>query len=157
MGCSPGWRQARPEQLRVRSVRRCLIATRRFNQTWFTIALPVGKEADAVGAGHDLIEVVFQLRQGQVFVHVLAHIIRRHQIEGQAGDHPEPAQPDDRPRELSPCSSRDRTTTAPSAVTSSSADTAVARLPLSSPEPCVAVAQAPATEIWGNEARLGSA
>ena len=42
-------------------------------------------------------------------------------------------------------------------VTSSSAATAVARLPLASPEPCVAVATAPATEMCGSEARLCSA
>jgi hypothetical protein len=37
--------------------------------------------------------------------------------------------------------------TSPPAVTISSADTAVERLPLSTPEPCVPVAQAPATEM----------
>jgi hypothetical protein len=34
------------------------------------------------------------------------------------------------------------------------AETAVDRFPFLTPEPCVPVAQAPATEIWGNEARL---
>ncbi len=37
---------------------------------------------------------------------------------------------------------------------SSRPTTAVARLPFVSPEPCVAVATAPATEMWGSEARL---
>jgi len=45
----------------------------------------------------------------------------------------------------------------PEAVTSSSPATAVARLPLASPEPWVAVATAPATEMWGSEARLARA
>ena len=51
---------------------------------------------------------------------------------------------------------RDRDTS-PSEVTSSRPATAVARLPLASPEPCVAVATAPATEMCGSEARLCSA
>ena len=42
-------------------------------------------------------------------------------------------------------------------MTISRAETAVARLPFFSPEPCVAVLHAPATEICGNEARLCSA
>ena len=36
-------------------------------------------------------------------------------------------------------------------------DTAVARLPLPSPEPWVPVSHAPATEMCGSDARLGSA
>ena len=42
----------------------------------------------------------------------------------------------------------------PAAVMISSAVTAVARLPFFSPEPCVAVMQAPAIEMCGREARL---
>jgi hypothetical protein len=45
----------------------------------------------------------------------------------------------------------------PEAVTSSRPATAVARLPLASPEPWVPVATAPATEMWGNDARLARA
>ena len=45
----------------------------------------------------------------------------------------------------------------PSAVTSSRPATEVARLPLRSPEPWVAVATAPATEMCGSDARLASA
>jgi hypothetical protein len=40
------------------------------------------------------------------------------------------------------------------AVTISRADTAVATLPLPSPEPCVPVAHAPATEMCGKDPRL---
>ena len=50
-----------------------------------------------------------------------------------------------------------RCTSSPAEVTSSRAATDVARLPLRSPEPCVAVATAPATEMCGSEARLASA
>ena len=45
----------------------------------------------------------------------------------------------------------------PSAVTTVMAETAVARFPFRSPEPWVAVAQAPATEMCGRDARLWSA
>ena len=56
-----------------------------------------------------------------------------------------------------PASPRALVSSSPSEVTSSSAATAVARLPFVSPEPWVAVATAPATEMWGSEARLCSA
>ena len=61
------------------------------------------------------------------------------------------------PRNVSPSFSRESVRTSPSAVTSSRAETAVARFPFLTPEPCVAVAQAPAMEMWGREARLCSA
>ena len=48
----------------------------------------------------------------------------------------------------------DRSTSEPSAVTSSTARTAVGSEPLRMPEPCVPVAQAPATEMCGSEPRL---
>ena len=51
-------------------------------------------------------------------------------------------------------SPRETRTSSPSDVTSSSPATAVARLPLATPEPWVAVATAPATEMCGSEARL---
>ena len=54
-------------------------------------------------------------------------------------------------------SPRAAVTSSPLDVTSSSAATAVARLRLASPEPWVAVATAPATEMCGSEARLCSA
>ena len=54
-------------------------------------------------------------------------------------------------------SSRENVSTSPSAVTSSSADTAVERLPFFTPEPCVPVAHAPAIEMCGSDARLCSA
>jgi 6-phosphofructokinase 1 len=50
--------------------------------------------------------------------------------------------------------SLDKLTTSPLPVTNSMAETGVARLPFFTPEPCVAVAHAPATEICGSDARL---
>jgi hypothetical protein len=47
--------------------------------------------------------------------------------------------------------------TDPSAVTISMPDTAVARLPFASPDPCVPVAHEPAIEICGSEARFCNA
>jgi hypothetical protein len=47
--------------------------------------------------------------------------------------------------------------TSPSELTSSSSATAVARFPFASPDPWVAVAIAPATEMCGSDARLASA
>ena len=50
-----------------------------------------------------------------------------------------------------------RRISSPDAVTSSSARTAAGRFWLASPEPCVAVAHEPATEICGSEAMLRTA
>ncbi len=61
------------------------------------------------------------------------------------------------PANASPSRSLLSFTTSPPAVTISSADTAVARLPLVSPEPCVPVAHAPAIEMCGSDPRLRSA
>ena len=52
---------------------------------------------------------------------------------------------------------RSTVTSEPSAFTSSTADTAVDRMPLRSPEPWVPVAVAPATEMCGSEPVLCSA
>ena len=56
-----------------------------------------------------------------------------------------------------PASPRARRTISPRPSTSSSADTWVASEPIRSPEPCVPVWTAPATEMCGSEARLASA
>lgn len=48
-------------------------------------------------------------------------------------------------------------TSEPSGLTSSTAQTAVDKMPLPSPEPCVPVAVAPATDIWGSDPVLCSA
>src|SRR5580698_7025387 len=61
------------------------------------------------------------------------------------------------PPNRSPSPSRLSVTTSPPAVTICRADTAVARLPLAFPEPCVPVAHAPAIEMCGSEPRLRSA
>ncbi|WP_079320001.1 hypothetical protein [Microbispora sp. GKU 823] len=61
------------------------------------------------------------------------------------------------PANRSPSTSRLSVTRSPSAVTISIARTEVARPPLASPEPWVPVAQEPATEMCGRDARLGRA
>src|SRR5580698_3291484 len=61
------------------------------------------------------------------------------------------------PGKISPSFACESVTTLPSAITASTPETAVARLPFRMPEPCVAVEHAPTTEICGNEARLCSA
>ena len=58
------------------------------------------------------------------------------------------------PGNVAGSSSREIVTSSPSARTMSIARTAVDRLPLRSPDPWVPVAQAPATEMCGSEARL---
>src|SRR5216684_5889112 len=52
---------------------------------------------------------------------------------------PSAPSPTTAPRNVPPSFSRDSTTTSPAAVTISSPDTAVARLPFLTPEPCVPV------------------
>ena len=105
-----------------------------------------------------ILEVVVQLRQRQALVDVLAHAEGRLDVQRQPGDHAQRAEVHRRRREdVRGRVSAESVTTSPSAVTSSSPETAVARFPLLMPEPCVAVAQAPATEMCGSEARLCSA
>src|ERR1039458_833277 len=70
---------------------------------------------------------------------------------------PRAPSPTTAPWKTSPSALRDSFTTSPAAVTISMPETAVARLPFFSPEPCVAVLHAPAMEMWGSEARLCSA
>ena len=70
---------------------------------------------------------------------------------------PSDPSPTTQPRNSSPPVSRRTVRRPPSAVISSSPDTIVARFPWASPEPWVAVATAPATEMCGSEARLGRA
>ena len=91
--------------------------------------------------------------QREALEDALADLVGGLDVERDAGDDAERAERDDAP---SKCASprAARTTRRPS---SSSAVTAVARLPLPSPEPWVAVAIAPATLMWGSEARLCSA
>ncbi len=70
---------------------------------------------------------------------------------------PNAPSPTTAPSNRSPSFSRENVCTVPSPSTNSTARTAVARLPLPLPDPCVAVAQAPPTEICGNDAMLCSA
>ena len=70
---------------------------------------------------------------------------------------PSAPSPTTTPGNTSGSPARDQLRSSPSAVTSSSPETDVDRQPCRSPDPCVAVATAPATEMCGSEARLGTA
>src|SRR5687768_1788520 len=65
-----------------------------------TLILPIGKKADAVSAGSDLVKMIFQLRQGKVFVYTLAHIKRWLDLERQLCNHPHSTQADNSPLKL---------------------------------------------------------
>ncbi len=122
------------------------------------VVLPVGEEADAVAAEEDLVEVVFELRDGEVFVDGLGDLEGGLDVEGDFGDDAEGSEIDDGAEESGRRLWRGRDGwMLPSAATNSMAETAVERLPFLLPEPWVAVAQAPTTETWGSEARLWTA
>src|SRR5699024_1685060 len=92
---------------------------------------------------------------GQLLEYCLLNLETRHDIQGEMGQHAQCAKGHHIAVELripapTACSE-------PSASTSSTPRTAVARLPWACPEPWVPVETAPATEIWGREARLCSA
>ena len=61
-----------------------------------SVMLPVGEQADAVGTGHDLFEVVLQARCWKILVDRLRHIEGRRKIEHHLGDNAKTAQRDDR-------------------------------------------------------------
>ena len=50
------------------------------------MVLPVGEEADAVTAEEDLVEVVLELGDGEVFVDGLGDLKSGLDVEGDAGD-----------------------------------------------------------------------
>ena len=121
------------------------------------VVLPVGEEADAVAAEEDLVEVLFEVRHGEIFVDGLRDLEGGLYVEGDFGDDAEGAEVDYGAEELVAVVGAGEGVEVPSAVTSSMAETAVERLPLLLPEPWVPVAQAPATEMCGREARLWTA
>ena len=106
--------------------------------------LPIGEQADAVAGRDDVLEVISDLRHRQIEVHVLSHRERRLHVQRDLGDDAERAETDDRRLKRVAVLLRASGRTSPPAVTISSADTAVERFPLFTPEPCVPVAQAPA-------------
>src|SRR5262249_35254018 len=95
-----GWRECGPEQLRWRRNSSALYDAALHPDLVDALVLPVGEEADAVGARYDLLEVIFQPRQGQVFVHVLPHLERGNNVERDLRDHPQAAEADNRSLEL---------------------------------------------------------
>ena len=117
--------------------------------------LPAREHADAVSARSDLVEVGKQRLPGNLLEDLLAHLVGRLELERDSRDGAERTEPDD--GAVKPASPRVSETTSPDEVTRSSAVTAVARLPFRRPEPWVAVAIDPATEMWGSEARFASA
>src|SRR5687768_7972695 len=61
---------------------------------------PVGEQANAVRARGQLVIVLFQLCEWKVFIHILLHLEGWGNIEGEFGDHTQPAKPDDGSLEL---------------------------------------------------------
>ena len=59
------------------------------------MVLPVGEEADAVGAGLDGVKVVFHGGEGEIFVDVLAHLVGGLDVEGDFCDYAQRAEADD--------------------------------------------------------------
>src|ERR1700730_16042469 len=59
------------------------------------LLLPVGEQTNAVCARFDLVKVIFDLGQRQVFVHILAHREGRLNIESDLGDYTNNAKAND--------------------------------------------------------------
>ena len=59
------------------------------------VVLPVGEEADAVGAGLDGVEMVFHGGEGEVFVDELAHLVGGLDVESDSCDDAKRAEADD--------------------------------------------------------------
>jgi len=108
------------------------------------VLLPIGKQADAVTGGEDIEQAVLELVEGQVSSVRLATM-------------PSAPRATMVPGNVSGSAARERWISSPLAATISIALTAVERHWLARPEPCVAVAQAPMTEMCGSEARFGIA
>ena len=60
------------------------------------VILPVGEEADAVGAAHDGVKVLHHLGKGHVFIDFLLHQIGRLDVKRHLGDNTQATQPHDR-------------------------------------------------------------
>ena len=58
------------------------------------VVLPVGEEADAVAAEEDLVEVVLEMVEGEVFVDELRDLEGGLDVEGDGGDDAEGAEVD---------------------------------------------------------------
>ena len=115
---------------------------------------PAGEHAHAVARGRSR-RTASAAALGEILEDALAHLVGGFDVQGDAGDRAQRAQPDDEAVEVGVASGGAEELA--DEVTISSPATAVARLPLASPEPWVAVATAPATEMWGSDARLARA
>ena len=118
---------------------------------------PIQKQADAVAAAEDRVEMILHHFQRQVFKDILPHLKCRRKIQGELCNDAKCASPTTAPQNFSPSFSREISITSPLEVTIRIAATAAPRIALRSPDPCVAVAHAPATEICGSDARLCNA
>src|SRR5271154_2239664 len=58
-----------------------------------TRLLPIGEKTDAVRAGFDGIEMIFELSQGKIFVYILPHQESWLNVESYARDDPERTEP----------------------------------------------------------------
>jgi hypothetical protein len=63
------------------------------------VMLPVGEQADAVAARKNLVEMIFEMRQGEMLIHRLRYLEGGLKIERDAGDDTERAQIDNDTRE----------------------------------------------------------
>jgi hypothetical protein len=58
-----------------------------------TVILPVGEGTNAIAAGKDIVQVMFELRERKVFIHHLSHLKARLHIKGNFGDNTERSKP----------------------------------------------------------------
>ena len=120
------------------------------------VAGPVGEEAHGVGAAGDLVQVRQRRRPRQVDVDLLRDVVRGLDVEGHAGDHAERAERDDGAGEVV-VAAADRPQRAVGSDDLQGGDGRRRGSRSRHPEPCVAVATAPATEMCGRDARLCTA
>src|ERR1039458_6066887 len=86
--------ELRPEELRGRREWLAVSDTTLDPDLFDALLLPVGEQADAVGARLNVIEMVLHLSERHVLIHVLPHRIGGLDIERDPGDHTESAETD---------------------------------------------------------------
>ena len=129
-----------------------LVGARLLTHTWSAAFAPTGEDRDAVATARDGVEVGEQRVPLEPLEDPLADLVGGSTSRITRVTAPSAPNPTTKPSKSS--SPRSTVRSSPSEVTNSNPATAVAKLPLVSPEPCVAVATAPATEMCGSEARL---
>ena len=120
-------------------------------------ATPRREQAHAVPIGHDLVELVERGLHREVLVHVLTNREGRLDCQREPSDDAERSETDGETiHQVGVVISGDLDQVSGGRNELHCAN-CVARLPFPTPDPCVPVAQAPATEMCGNDARLASA